>query len=85
MRFTIATPREAIVISTFVQEENYGKANHIERGPSTKLSVELDDTLCERLWKLEREWWRGKREPVVESWRSLIEDIFDSYLTSRGY
>lgn len=57
----------------------------IERDPSTRLSTELDDSVCERLWRLEKEWWRGKRESAVESWRYLIEEIFDSFLKSKGY
>jgi len=55
----------------------------IEKDPSTKLSTKLDDSICERLWRYERE-WRGKKESAVESWHFLIEQIFDGFLKSKG-
>ncbi|MBE9515084.1 MAG: hypothetical protein IMY79_02980 [Chloroflexi bacterium] len=57
----------------------------IERDPTTILRVELDDSLCERLWNFEKEWWRGKRESGIQSWDSLIPAIFDTFLESKGY
>ena len=57
----------------------------IERSPTVILNTELDDSVCERLWNFEKKYWRGKRESSVESWGVLIEEIFDSYLKSKGY
>lgn len=51
----------------------------IEWGPSVRLTTELDDSICERLWRYERE-WQGKREAAHVSRHYLIEDIFDYYL-----
>ena len=50
-----------------------------------RVEVDVDEGLCERLWKLEKEYWRGKRESSVESWRSLIPEVFDSFLKGKGY
>jgi hypothetical protein len=57
----------------------------IERSPSVILNTQLNDSVCERLWNYEKKQWRGKRESSVDSWQVLIEEIFDSYLKSKGY
>lgn len=52
----------------------------IEKDPSTKLTTELDDSICERLWRLEKEWWRGKRESVGSAVEGLLSEM-----RSEGY
>ena len=56
----------------------------IEKDSSTKITTELDHSICERLWKLEKQLWRGKFSSV-DSWHTLISEIFGSFLKSKGY
>ena len=57
----------------------------IEKDPSTKIAAELDHSICERLWKLEKQFWRGKTDSSDASWHTLICEIFDSFLKGKGY
>ena len=57
----------------------------IEKDPSTKITTELDHAISERLWKMEREFWRGKTDSEESSWHTLISEIFNSFLKGKGY
>jgi len=57
----------------------------IKRDAYTELETELDDSICDRLWRFEKEGWRGKRQNTISSWRTLMAEIFDSFLKSKGY
>jgi hypothetical protein len=57
----------------------------IEKDPSTKITTELDHSITERLWKLEKQFWRGTSDSEESSWHTLISEIFNSYLKGKGY
>lgn len=57
----------------------------IEKDPSTKITTELDHSISERLWKFEKQFWRGKTDSEESSWHTLISEIIDSFLKSKGY
>ena len=57
----------------------------IETSETTRYSSDLDDAIIDRLFALEREWWRGKKQPAHKSWDSLVPAIFESFLSEHGY
>ena len=48
------------------------------------ISIELDDSICDRLRKYEKDFWRGKNQNVPDSYTTLINTIFDKYLSDSG-
>jgi len=52
---------------------------------ATRLEVDIDEELYKRLAKFERERWRNNREAAIESWRTMVPEIFNIFLKSKGY
>ena len=47
------------------------------------ISIELDDSICDRLRKYEKDFWRGNQN-MLDSHTTLINTIFDKYLSPSG-
>jgi hypothetical protein len=49
------------------------------------METEVDDSVCDGLWRFEKERLRGRRKNTKWSWRNLMAEIFDTFLKSKGY